>query len=65
MRTAPKSISPVIHATVFKAANNNPRPLPGSERAKALLDRWLDDECRLRETVQHAAIIESTPEHIF
>lgn len=65
MLTAPKTISPVIHATVFKAANSNQRPLPGSKRAKALLDRWLDDERQVRETAQHAAILDTVPEHVF
>lgn len=65
MRTAPKSIAPAIHATVFKAANNNRRPAPGSERAKALLDRWLDDERQVREMAARDEMINDVPEHLF
>ena len=65
MLTAPKSINPAIHATVFKAANNNQRPLPGGKRAKALLDRWLADESEVREAAKQAEIVDRTPEHIF
>lgn len=65
MLSAPKRVNPVIHATVFKAANSNGRPVPGSARAQALLNRWLDDERDVRNAQHLSDVIAATPEHLF
>ncbi len=62
---APQQIAPAVHATVFKAANCNIRLDDRSNRANALMDRWLNAERNVRETVRAAACIEAAPEHLY
>ena len=65
MQSAPKAVAPVAHTTILKAVNNNQPLANDSDRARALLDRWLDGERSVRDTVRTYDQAEQVPEHIF